>query len=154
MTPYVYIFHGSSLGQVTTCCLTTPSHYLNRFWFIIKGFVALTWEHFRKKTHELNPWHVFGYNIFELPTHLIMPVNEYQGSHHCPNRIVALLGAIVNLLRSRQLSKLHKGNDLPILLHRWSLRIDKCFQFTCNNGCNHLLLLYHLQNNYKRLGSW
>ena len=44
---------GSTLDQVMTCCLTTPSHYLNKYWLISKGvciicliicLTAILWE--------------------------------------------------------------------------------------------------------------
>ena len=46
---------GSTLAQVMSCFLTAPSHYLKRFWLIIKGVLWHPPESNFTSAHELNP---------------------------------------------------------------------------------------------------
>ena len=70
---------GSTLTQVMACCLTTPSHYLNQCWLIIKQ--SFTWHshesHFTRSAHELNLQHVFRDHTFKLL--LVAPFTNILG---------------------------------------------------------------------------
>ena len=81
----------SALAHILTCCYTAPNHWLNQ-WLIIKCVLwRLFKSNFTRRAHELNPWHVFRddtYNIWisELGHQYLRETSKkYEMKYKCQN---------------------------------------------------------------------